>query len=129
MDATARRQTAPRDSGKRRKRECMAKPEQSRFAAKLLFGFYVGKKYSPFEERIVVVSARNKQAALKKFRSLGNASEYAYKNSVNRLVRFRFIGILDALNLNICETDEAWYDITETRKRCLSRQTLLKRLD
>lgn len=102
------------------KRHDATKTERSgRYAAKLLFQYRVIVDGSPgvrrtCEERIITLSATHGRAALRDAKRRGRAAQHRYKNSDGNPVHFEFVGVLELLRLDpACESDEAWYDITE----------------
>ncbi len=93
-----------------------------RYSAKLLFQFRadLGKGHSDTmrrcEERIIAVSARSAESALRKAKSHGKNEESDARAEAGNPILFEFIGVTDLLELGSeCEPNEVWYDIV-TRK-------------
>jgi hypothetical protein len=108
-----------------------------RYSAKLLFQYrvVVGGKSNVMrtcEERMIVLHARNAQAALASAKRSGKLAEFKYDNDDSNPVYFEFVGILDLLCLGVeCREDEVWYDIKvikqpkERRKLVLPNESKL----
>ena len=93
-----------------------------RYSAKLLFQFRadLGKGHSDTmrrcEERIVVLSARGAESALRKAKTYGKNEEFDARAEAGNPIYFEFIGVTDLLELGSkCDPNEVWYDIC-TRK-------------
>ena len=91
-----------------------------RYSAKLLFqhraDYGNGKSdiMRRCEERLIVLSARNAESALRKAKTHGSKAEFSGDEEMgNPDFRFEFIGVMDLLEIGIeCEPDEVWYDIS-----------------
>lgn len=92
---------------------------QGRYAAKLLFEYKVSgagwqNKRRLCEERIVLLLADSAREALRMAKKRGRTSVHSYDNSDGNRVDFRFVGVLDLLELGVeCDEDEVWYEINE----------------
>jgi len=89
-----------------------------RYSAKLLFQFRadLGKGRSDTirrcEERIIVLSARGAESALRKAKQYGKRKEFDAEAEAGNPIYFEFIGVTDLLELGPeCGPDEVWYDI------------------
>lgn len=68
------------------------------------------------EERLIVLSARSAQSALRKAKSHGRKAEFTATAEAGNAVYFEFVGIIDLLEIGIeCLPDEVWYDISIRR--------------
>jgi hypothetical protein len=102
-----------------------------RYSAKLLFQyrFDIGGGKSDImrrcEERIIVLSARNAETALRKAKTHGRKAEFKGKSESGLPVYFEFIGITDLLELGMeCLPEEVWYDFS-TRKLPMERKSTI----
>jgi hypothetical protein len=89
-----------------------------RYSAKLLFQFRadLGKGRSDTmrrcEERIIVLSARGAESALRKAKRYGKCEEFDAEAEAGNPIYFEFIGVTDLLELGTeCEPNEVWYDL------------------
>ncbi|MEX0641201.1 MAG: DUF4288 domain-containing protein [Pirellulales bacterium] len=93
----------------------------NRYSAKLTFWYDDGQDRSlaVCEERIVTFDARGSKEAMKVAKRSGKQSEYKFGNESGKTIAFRFVGIMDILQLGIeCQEGEVWYDVS---KKKLSR--------
>jgi len=108
----------------------------NRYAAKLLFQFQVDAdrqtRRQTFEERIVLVDAESATEAYRTAKRRGNDGKFRYQNNAGQTVKFKFVGVMDLLQLGPeCETDEVWYDIIDRnwtpglKKKLIPRRTKL----
>jgi hypothetical protein len=103
-----------------------------RYSAKLLFqhradyGSCKSDIMRRCEERLIVLSARNAQSALRKAKAHGGKAEFSGDEEMgNPGFRFEFIGVMDLLEIGLeCDPDEVWYDIS-TRKLPMERKSKL----
>ena len=82
-----------------------------RVAANLLFEFRVSprqRRRSLCESLVVVFDVRSAEDAVARARRVGRRKEHEYKNSLGGVVRYRFLGIIDLLEVS---GDEAWYTL------------------
>lgn len=102
-----------------------------RYSARLLFQFRadLGNGRSDTmrrcEERIIVLSARNANSALRKAKSYGKGAELVFEAVAGNPIYFEFVGVMDLLELGPeCGPEEVWYDIV-TRKLPFERRDAL----
>ena len=88
-----------------------------KYSAKLLFQFRAdlgGGKSDTMrrcEERIILLSARNAQSALRKAKAHGKRSELEGTAEAGNPILFEFIGVMDMIEVGIeCEPEEVWYE-------------------
>jgi len=78
------------------------------------------------EERVIVLTARTADEALRKAKVYGKAERHTYNNNYGNPVHFELVGILDLLHLGPeCEDGEVWYDITERLKPMERRKKII----
>lgn len=107
-----------------------------RYSVKLLFQFRadLGEGRSDTmrrcEERIIVLSARSAESALRKAKHYGKSEEFDAKAEAGNPIYFEFIGVTDLLELGAeCEPNEVWYDIvtlklpSERRDRLIPKES------
>lgn len=107
-----------------------------RYSVKLLFQFraYLGEGRSDTmrrcEERIIVLSARGAESALRKAKRYGKSEEFDAKAEAGNPIYFEFIGVADLLELGAeSEPNEVWYDIvtlklpSERRDRLIPKES------
>lgn len=100
----------------------------NRYSAKLFFQYRsdLGDGQSNTmrlcEERLIVLSARNAESALRKAKSHGRRAEFEGTAEAGNAVYFEFVGVTDLLKIGIeCEPDEVWYHLS-TRKLPMERR-------
>jgi len=103
--------------------------DTSRFAAKLLFQYRVGKpansKFRICEERIVVLRKNTPESALSEANRIGESSQTDFLNDEGETVAIEFVGVLDLMNLGLeSEPNEVWYEI-KTMLRPVERRKKL----
>lgn len=89
----------------------------TRYAANLLFEYgVVGAPVArPLcERRIVVFTAGNARAAIRRAKQLGRAAQYRYRNADGQSVGVRFVGLIDVLDIDLLEPDEVYYSMRRT---------------
>jgi hypothetical protein len=97
------------------------------YGAKLLFEFCVltnGRAAARrlCEERIVLVPGGSAADAARAAQRQGRANQARYRNPLGQPVAFRFVGVLDLIELGIgCEPNEVWWAFT-TRVRPMERR-------
>lgn len=103
-----------------------------RYSAKLLFQFRadLGKGRSDTmrrcEERIIVLSARGAESALRKAKRYGKSEEFDAQSEAGNPIYFEFIGVTDLLELGPeCEPNEVWYDIVTMKLPSERRDKLI----
>ena len=84
-----------------------------RYAANLLFAFAVkSSRQRPLcEKRIVVFEASGARQAIRRAKRIGKHAEHSYKNVDDHIVWFEFIGLIDLINLEGCDENEAYYSM------------------
>lgn len=90
-----------------------------RFGANLLFEYGVDghRQARPLcENRIVVLQARTPQEAFCKATQYGRQHEHSYHNADNQMVRIRFVGLVDLLDLDDDEPAEVYYSMFRTSR-------------
>lgn len=114
----------------------------NRYSAKLLFQYRTDdskEKRRICEERIVTFEARSPRLALRTARSIGRKAQFtacpsfykqasycasshkkattdvAYMRNATGRIHFEFVGVLDLVDLTVCEPNEVWYDIRKHR--------------
>jgi hypothetical protein len=98
-----------------------------RYSAKLLFQYRadLGKGKSDTmrrcEERLIVLSARNAESALRKAKAHGEKSEFEGTAEAGNPLLFEFVGVVDLLEIDMLEPEEVWFDIY-TRKLPMERR-------
>ena len=102
---------------------------KTRFAAKLLFQYRVGKqaesKFRICEERIVVLSKGTPESAYAEATRIGEKSCTTFVNDEGTPVAIEFIGVVDMMNLGLeSEPNEVWYEI-KTMLRPMERRNKL----
>jgi hypothetical protein len=97
----------------------------------LLFQFRVitegvSNKRRLCEKRLIVLTAPNGRAALRKANQRGRDSQHSYLNGEGGKVRFEFVGVLDLMHLGPeCEPDEVWYELCRMHTPMERRDRLL----
>lgn len=98
-----------------------------RFAVKLLFQWRPESASSTVrlcEERIIIILATGLATALRAAERRGRAEEFRYTNKLGARVAFEFVGVTDICELDICDSDEVWYDVRRI-KQPMERRALL----
>jgi len=101
--------------------------DRALYGAKLLFEFCVLTDGKPAarrlcEERIVLIRAASATEAARVAQRQGKAGQTRYRNPFGQRVAFRFVGVLDLIELGAgCEPNEVWWAFT-TRVRPMERR-------
>jgi hypothetical protein len=110
--------------------------KMKRYSAKLLFQFRadLGKGRSDTmrrcEERIIVLSARGAESALRKAKRYGKSEEFDGKAEAGNPIYFEFIGVTELLELGSeCERNEVWYRIVTRKLPSERRDRLIPKED
>jgi|SRR5687768_2652869 hypothetical protein len=103
----------------------------SRFSAKLLFQYRVGRdaaasKFRTVEERIVTLREKTAKSALAKVKAIGRESESRFTNDDGADVYIEFIGVVDLMELGLeCEPHDVWYEIRTMLQPLERRRSIL----